>query len=261
MKTLAVAIFLVCAGPVAVWPQQTVPPPETPQATAPTPAAPAEVEQGDRYPALWEESQRLRLVWEKTDATNMADVERLLRTKVCQINRVNGEIERTLDAMHEYYAAAKKYYEVWEEAEVKRVENQKKSLATMEVEKARVAGLLDEQKKDRESLEQSKAALEQSTRTEEIRKQIDDLKQQILDSDDRLNKAQQQFDSLNFQITNMNAELNKKLIEIRRYSSQLEEQSVEEAAIYEDKRKAAHEVCDTKKPRTRTPPAKASANP
>jgi chromosome segregation ATPase len=217
--------------------------------------------QGDRFPALWDESQRLRLVYEKTDAANMAEVERLLRTKRCQITRVNGLIDRTLGAMHEYFNAAKKYYEVWGDAEVKRVEIQQKSLANMETEKASLAGLLDDGKKDREALEQREAALEQSTRTEEIRRQIDDLKQQILESDDRLKKTQEKFDSLSFQIAKMKAELTKRLVDIRRYSSQLEEDSVEEAAIYEDRRKAAHEVCDTKQPGTLRTAPKRTANP
>ena len=263
MKSLAIAVFFVCMESGAAWSQtqSAPPPPEIPAATVPAATQTPESEQGDRFPALWDESQRLRLVYEKTDATNMADVEHLLRTKVCQINRINGLITRTMDAMQDYFKAAMTYYSVWEEAEVKRVDMQSKSLATMETEKARLATLLEEGKKDRESLEASKAALEQSQRTEEIRKQIDDLKQQILDSDDRLNKAQQQFDQLNFQITNMRAELTKRLVEIRRYSSQLEGNRVEQAAIYQDKLKTAHEVCDTKKPSTRPSSSKTGANP
>jgi hypothetical protein len=268
MKASVAAVFLVCIGPGAVWPQtqsapaQSAPAPEIPAPTVAVPAAPPQVEQGDRFAALWDESERLRVVYEKADADNIAEVDRLLRTKHCQINRVGGLIDRTLDAMNAYLGAAKKYYEVWGIAEEKRVEMQQRTLANMEADQASLAGMLDEEKKNRETLERKEATLEQSKRTEEIRRDIDELKKDILDSEERLNKAQQTFDSLTVQITNMKASITARLIGIRQNSARLDAYGLDQTAVYEDKRKVAHEVCNTKQPGTlRTPLPKPAANP
>jgi len=271
MKASVAAVFLVCTWPCVVWPQSpSAPAPEIPPAQAPAqvpaqapaPAAQPEVEQGDRFSGLWDESERLRLIYEKVDADNIAYVDRLLKTRVCQINRVSGLIDRTLDAMNAYLNAAKKYYEVWGNAEEKRVEMQQKTLANMEADQASLAGMLDEEKKNHETLERKEADLEQSKRTEEIRKDIDDLKKDILDSQDRLNKAQQNFDSLTLQINNMKTSITARLIGIRQNSARLDAYGLEWTSVYEDKRKAAHEVCNTKQPGTlRAPLPKPPANP
>jgi chromosome segregation ATPase len=206
--------------------------------------APAEDEHRERFAALWDESEHLRLVYEKMDAEYMAEVERLLRTKRCQINRISGLIDRVLAGMHEYLNAAKKYYEVWGSAEEKRMKEQQKVLANMVVDQERVAGILDEEKKNRETLERKEATLEQSKRTEEIRKDIDELKKDILDSEERLNKAQRAFDSLTVQITNMKASFTARLIGIRQNSARLDAYGLDQTSVYEDKRKAAREECN-----------------
>jgi hypothetical protein len=263
MKASVAAVFLVCTWPGAVWPQSpSAPAPETPAAPVAAPNAQPEVEQGDRFAGLWDESERMRVVYEKADADNIAQVDRLLKTRVCQINRVNGLIDRTLDAMNGYLSAAKKYYEVWGIAEEKRVDMQQKTLANMEADQTSLAGILDEEKKNREILERKEADLEQSKRTEEIRKDIDDLKKDIIDSQERLSKAQQTFDSLTVQITNMKTSIAARLIGIRQNSARLDAFGLDQTSVYEDKRKAAHEVCNTKQPGTlRTPLPKPAANP
>jgi chromosome segregation ATPase len=263
MKASVAAVVLVCTLPCAAWPQSpAAPASEIPAAPAAAPASQPEVEQGDRFAGLWDESERLRLVYEKTHNDNIAQVDRLLKTRVCQDKRVSGLIDRTLDAMNAYLSAAKRYFEVWGNAEEKRVEEQQKVLANMVVDQERVAGILDEEKKNRETLDRKEADLEQSKRTEEIRKDIDELKKDIIDSQDRLNKAQQTFDSLTVQITNMKTSIAARLIGIRQNSARLDAFGLEQTSVYEDKRKAAHEVCNTKQPGTlRTPLPKPAANP
>ncbi|HTQ57954.1 MAG TPA: hypothetical protein VMI94_25985 [Bryobacteraceae bacterium] len=272
MKVPLAVIILVGIWPCAVWSQSpSTPASEQPGATstaptvpaaAPSPNATQEVEQGDRFAGLWDESESLRAAYEKVHADNMAQVDRLLKTRVCQDKRVNGLVDRTVDAMNTYLAAAKKYYEVWGDAEQKRVEEQQKTLANMVVDQERTANILDEEKKNRETLERKEADLEQSKRTEEIRKDIDDLKQEIIDSQDRLNKAQQAFDSITVQITNMKASITARLIGIRQNSARLDTFGLDQTAVYEDKRKVAHEICNTKQPGAlRTPLSKPNAKP
>ena len=53
-----------------------------------------------------------------------------------------------------------------------------------------------------------------------------------------------------------------RLIGIRQNSARLDAYGLDQTSVYEDKRKAAHEVCNTKQPGTlRTPLPKPAANP
>jgi len=258
MKFSVACAILACAWPGVVrsqspsTPASDPPPANQPAtigpATSPASAPTPEVEPGDRFSGLWDESESLKAAYEKLHDETMTQVDRLLKTKVCQDKRVNGLIDRTAEAMNAYLNASKKYYEVWGDAEQKRVEEQQKTISSMEVDQERTANILEEEKKNREALERKEADLEQSRRTEEIRKEIDDLKNEIIDSQDRLNKAQQQFDSISAQIKNMKASLTARLIGIRQNSARVDTFGLTQSAVYDDKRKVSHEICNTKQP-------------
>src|SRR5579862_1826071 len=131
-------ILLACVCTGTAWSQAPASAaPEQPAASTPAAAAAAnptpEVEQGDRFAGLWDESESLRVTYEKVHAENMAQVDRMLKTRVCQDKRVNGLVDRTVESMNSYLNATKKYYEVWGDAEQKRVEEQQKTLANMVV--------------------------------------------------------------------------------------------------------------------------------
>jgi chromosome segregation ATPase len=260
MKDLIVVLFLVatCRG-VAHSQSQTSPASETSPPAVNAQAEPTAELHGDIYAALWGEVERLRLAHDKLKADNIAEIDKLLRSKRCQIYRVNGLVERALAAMHEYMDAARKYYEFWDVAEQKRVEMLRKSLMQMEVDKTRLEMTMEDEKKDHESLEQRENYLEQSTRTDEIRKQMDDLKGSIRESEDKLTKAQEQFEAIRIRMNTTNAVLTEHLVGIRQNLSRLEVFGQDQTADYEEKRKAAHEVCDTNQPRTS--PAKRLAKP
>jgi chromosome segregation ATPase len=261
MKALAAAVFLTCTWPAAVWPQtQSVPASETP-ATVPSPAASPEVEQKDRFGPLKEEAERLQLVWQKANDDNLAYVDRLLRSKVCQTPRIGGVLERTQKALDEYLTAAKKYWEVWGMVENKRVEDQRKLLASMEADLESTKQLQDTEKKERELLEQKEAALEQSARTEDVRKQMEDVKKEIIDSETRLDDARGRFERLNVDVTAMKDSILARVMTINENSAGLEAFGLNQRSVYDDKRKEAQAVCNTSKPGMRTPPQKKTPNP
>jgi hypothetical protein len=218
--------------------------------------------EGDRFPALRESADRLRADYEKTDGDNMREIEKLMRTRRCQINRIGGLLDRTLEAMQQWLVTETKYWEVWGEAEQKRVDGQIKTLAGMEADQKRIADLLDLEKKDREELLRRRAALEKGKRTQEIADQIDGLVKDIQDSEARLNEAQKQYDTLTVQISNMKASISTRLVLIRQNKARLEAYGLDMSAYYEKQRAAAQEVCNTKQPDTRqTPLPKRKTNP
>jgi chromosome segregation ATPase len=262
MKALAAAVFLTCTWPAAVWPQtKSVPASETP-AIVPSSAASPEVEQRDtRFGALGEEAERLHLIWQKASDDNLAYVERLLRSKVCQTPRIGPVLERTQKALDDYLTAAKKYWEIWGIAENKRVDDQRKQLASMETDLERTKQLQDEEKKGRETLDQKEAALEQSARTEDVRKQIEEVKKDIIESETSLDEARRRFESLTVDVTAMNDSILARVMNINQNSARLEAFGLEQKSVYDDKRKEAQAVCSTSKPGLRTPPQKKAPNP
>jgi chromosome segregation ATPase len=242
-------------------PAEAAAPPVTP-AAAPTspPAAPATSQtasssEDDRFPGLRENADRLKAVYEKVDEANMNEVERLLKTRVCQINRIGGDLDRTIGALQDWIQAELVYNQKWAEVEQLRVDGQRKSLAGMELDQQRAKELIETETRDREELLRRKATLEQyGKRTQEIIKDIDALVLDIKDSEDRLTKAQKQYDDITAQVNNMNASITARLIDMRQQINRIQAYGLQLTAFYEDKRKDAQEVCNTKQPgASRTP--------
>lgn len=257
MKALSVAVFLVCTWPGAVWPQaQSAPTQDIIAPTAPSPPV-----SNDIFERLRIEAERLQHVWEKVNDENLAQVERLLHSKICQNKRIYGLLERTQKAMDEYLNAAKKYWEVWGIKENKAVDDQKKQLASMVADQERTKVMQEDEKKNRELLEQKAAALDQSTRTEDVRKQIEDVKKDIIESEAHLEEARRRFESLTVEITNINDSILAQVMKINQNSARLEAFGLDQTSFYDDKRKEAQAVCVTWGPGMGTPPPKRTAHP
>ncbi|MGA2736178.1 MAG: hypothetical protein ABSG65_01875 [Bryobacteraceae bacterium] len=224
------------------------------EAAAAPQSAPQPETESDRFPIFRENADRLRGDYEELDKKNMAEVDKLTRTKRCQINRIGPLLDRSIAAMHDWVTAEKKYWEVWGDAEKKRVDNQQATLASMQAELERVANLQESEKQDHLELQRRKAGLEQTKRTEEIGAQIDGLIKDIQDSEARLADAQQQFDSLTAQITNMRALISARLVGIRQNLARVDAWESDMISYYEKARAAANEFCNTKKPDERSTP-------
>jgi chromosome segregation ATPase len=249
MKVLLLFVFLWgILAPGLPLRGQATPGPETPASPPVAPIAGQQGDDTDRFGALLEEVDHQHAAFEKLQAQNMAEVARLLRTRRCQISRIGGDLDRTITAMNNYLDAEKKYWQTWNDAEEKRVEGQRTTLASMETDKERTATLIDKEKEGREDLERRKKDLEQSPRTQQIIKEIDDLVLDITESEKRLAEAQKYFDSLTEQIKNMKTSIEARLIGIRQSLYRLEAWRLQTTAYYEKQRAAAQEVCNTKQP-------------
>jgi seryl-tRNA synthetase len=134
------------------------------------------------------------------------------------------------------------------------VEGQQKSLTSLEADRQRAADLVEADKQDREELMRRKALLEKSARTSQITAEIDGLIRDIQDSEARLSEAQKQFDEITSSLNNLKASLTARLVNIRQNLAQLDTYRLEQHAAYEDKRKTAQEICNTKQPDTRKSP-------
>lgn len=229
---------------------QTPPPPQTPTTAETQPAA----EEGDRFGAAKAAADDARRAYEKAEEENLAEVDRLAKTNRCYATRVDGLLNRTSELLEVYLNAENYYYSSWNEAEARRVESQKKSLVGLENDQKRVGNLIDDAKQDREELQRRKANLEKSPRTAQINTEIDALIASIQDSEARLSEAEKQFDDITSKLHSMQALISARLVEIRQNIAQLDDFRLQEHALYENKRKAAQEVCNAKQPGQRKLP-------
>ena len=243
--------LLPCAGWTQAAPAQTPPPAP---AAAPATAGSALDDSSDRFPQLREAADTLKAAYEQLDTKNMAEVDQLMRTKRCQINRIGGDLDRVLDLMHQYLAAETKYWSAWSEVEQKRIDNQVKDLAGFEEDQKAAAALVESEKQSREELQRRKAQLEGGTRTEEIRAEIDGIIKDIQDSEARLSNAQGTFDDLTTRITNMKAAISARVVDMRQNTARLGAWNLDMTAYYEKNREAANEICNTKQPDTKRTP-------
>ena len=228
------------------------------------PAANADAGTDTRFGELRKVADQFRIVYEKLDAETMGEIDTLMRSKRCQILKVDGDLNRVVAALDQWNDAELKYWTVWGDAEQDRVEGQQKSLASMEAEQKRAEELVNSTQKDRESLLRDKANLEKfGARTEAIRKQIDSLIQDIKESETRLDEAQKTYDEVSIKVRNMQASINARLIDIRQNKQRVEAYGLEMKSYYEKTRAAANEVCNTSqpKPNTSLPKSKGAAAP
>jgi chromosome segregation ATPase len=218
-------------------------------------AANAEASTDTRFGELRKVADQFRVIYEKRDGDTMAEIDTLMRSKRCQILKIDGDLNRVVAALDQWNDAELKYWTVWGDAEADRVEGQQKSLASMEAEQKRAEDLVSSTQKDRESLLRDKANLEKfGARTEAIRKQIDSLIQDIKDSEARLDEAQKTYDDVSIKVRNMQASINARLIDIRQNKQRVEAYGLEMKSYYEKARAAANEVCNASTPdTTRTP--------
>ena len=236
-------------------------PPAAPQSqpasppAAPAGASPASEETGDRFPALRQVADALKSAYEQLDAKNMDEIESLLKTKRCQINRIGGLIDRVQDAMRLWLESESKYWKAWSEVEQRRIDSQTKTLASMEEDQKRVADGLQEEKASREELLRKRAELDKyGKKTAEIVAQIDGIIKDIKESEDHLESAQKDFDELTVKINNMRASISARVVDMRQNTARLEAFGLDMAAYYEKNRNAGNEVCNTKQPDTKRAP-------
>jgi hypothetical protein len=208
----------------------------------------------DRFPDQKAEADRLRAIYEPLHEKNLADIDKLMLTKRCQIARISGLLTRTSEAMHAWLAAEKLYWKSWGDAEQSRVETEQKSAANIEANQIRAAGLVDSEKKDREDLQRRTLALQQGPQTEAIRAQIDELVKDIQDSEARLASAQKTYEELTEKLGNFKTSLYARLVLIRQQQSRLDASSLDVDAFYEKTRTAAQEICNSKSPDSKQTP-------
>jgi len=219
------------------------------------PAGQQQSEEGvDRFPQARASADEALEAYEKVYAENVREVERLLKSRRCQIARISGLLDRTSASLEAWLSAENYYWTSWNEAETKRVESQQKSLASLEADQNRAKDLVAADKQDREELMRRKALLETSPRTAQITADIDGLIKDLQDSEARLSDAQKQFEDITSSINNLKASLTARLVNIRQNIAQLDTYRLEQHAAYEDKRKTAQEICNTKQPDTKKSP-------
>jgi chromosome segregation ATPase len=218
------------------------------QATAPAAAPQSAADSSDRFGQLREAADALKSAYEQADTKYMTEVETLLKSKRCQINRIGPDLDRVLDAMHAWLAAETEYWKVWSEAEQKRIDSQSKTLASMEEDQKTASEMLASEKQNREELLRRKAQLETGARTREIVAQMDEIVKDIQDSEDHLSSAQKDFDELTVRITNMRADISARVVDMRQNMARLDAFVLDFTAYYEKNRNAANEVCNTKQP-------------
>jgi chromosome segregation ATPase len=213
---------------------------------------------------MLETSERMRVAFEQLDADSMKEIDGLMRTKKCQIKRIDGLLTRVSAALDQWVDSYSKYWAAWSNSEQERVEGLLKSQASIEAEQQRALDFLESVKKDRESLLRDKANLEKfPNRTAEIQKRIDELIKDLIDSETRLNDAQKNYDDVSIRVKSMGASINAKLIDIRQNQRRVEAFGVQMKADYEITRDAANQICSAAPPDTlRTPlPKKKTADP
>jgi hypothetical protein len=220
--------------------------------SAPPGSAAGQTSDGDRFASLRESADHLKAVYDTMDTDNMAEIDQLLRTRKCQINKIGADLDRVLDAMHAWSDAEIQYWKLWGEVEQVRVDGQQKSLAGMEADQKHAEDLVITTQKDREELLRQKAVLEKyGKRTEDIRQQMDALVQDIQESEQRLAEAQKTYEEVTIKVRNMKASISARLVDIRQNRSRVEAYTLQLTSFYEQKRAEAQEICNTKQPDTK----------
>jgi len=263
MKIPACAVLIACSvwcgGVRAQSTSAPLPQPERP-AQAPPPAGSPDM-QTDRFTSLREAADMRQTAYLELDRRDMAEIDKLMLTKKCQTNRILPLLDETTQAMNDWLAAEKKYWDVWNEAEGVRVEDLQTTLASLEADAVRIGKLVDTETDGLQEMLRQKAILEADTRTAEIVTKIDGVIKDIRDSQARLDHARQEQDSVTARIRDLKASIATRLVRIRENISKLGAWEVDQNAYYAERRASANDVCQNPHPADGTiPPAKKKAD-
>ncbi len=191
----------------------------------------------------------------------MPEIDRLLKTRRCQINRIGGLLDRVSDKMHEWSQAELTYWTKWGEIEEVRVTDERKKLAIMETDQQRTQEVMDTETRDREELLRKKANLEKyGKRSQDVIQQVDALVQEIRDSETRLAEAKAKFDDITIRVKNMDTLITARLVQIRQYRADVETMVLKQTSEYDNLRTEAQDMCNTKKPVTRKSASASQSN-
>ncbi len=230
---------------------ETTPDTRTPPSDriSPPPQAQSVAAPEDRFGRLRSDADLLKTAYDKLDTDNMAEVDRLLLDRSCQINRIGNLLDRTNKAMHQWSDAEAQYWRRWAEVEQQRVDGQQKDLAAVKADMQHAEDLVLTARYDREELLRNRATLEKfGARTAAIQKQMDSLAQGIEESEARLAEAQKAYDDATIKAGKMQASISARLIDIHQNQSRVEGYSRQLASYYQQKRAAAQEICTAAPP-------------
>jgi hypothetical protein len=232
----------------------TLPQTERPaQTAAPSPDSPGM--QTDRFSASREAADLRQAAYQELDKTNMAEIDRLLTTRKCQINRVAPLLDATAEAMNAWLTAERKYWELWNDAEERRVVDLRVTLASLEADAVRIANLIETENAGLQELQRQKAILEADNRTSEVVARLDGVIKDIRDTEARLGHAREEQDSVRVRIRELNASISARLVRIRENLAKLESWQLDQNAYYAERRATANDVCQAARPMERTAPA------
>ena len=218
---------------------------------SPVASEPIQVE-GDKYQGLRDLSASAREEYSKIHRQSMPEIDRLLKTRRCQIDRIGGLLNRTLEKLNVWAETETAYWAKWGESEEVRVNQGRKTLAIMETDRQQTKELIETETQDREELLRKKANLEKyGKRSQDVIQQVDALVQQIRDSEARLTIAQQKFDDLTVRAKNMDTLITAGLVQIRQAKAEVETMVLQKKSEYEGLRTEAQDICNTKKPTAR----------
>ena len=255
IPTLAIffACTVWCGGIRAQSSSRPLPQPEKPAQPAPAPDS-ADM-QTDRFTDPKEAADLRRAAYAEVDKRNMAEIDKLMRTKKCQINRIAPLLDDTIVAMNDWLVAERKYWDLWNEAEERRVEDLQRTQAGLEADAERTAKMVDIEAEGFQELQRQRAILEADTRTAEIVARIDGVIKDIRDTEARLENARQQQESVNARLRDLKASLSTRLISIRENKVRLDAWQVDQSAYYAERRTSANDVCQAARPAESIVPA------
>jgi hypothetical protein len=204
----------------------------------------AQTDGSDSFGGLRTDADRLKATYEQLDAKNLAEVDSLLRTSECQINRIGALLDATESAMGLWIDAETKYWQAWSEVEQKRIDGQNRILANMETERKQAAELMESEKQNLEELQRTKAALEDGKPTQANGAEIDALAKDIRDTQARL----QGSPDLTSKANNLKAAISARIADMRQNTARLEAFKGDMTGYYEKNRTAAAANCATRQP-------------
>jgi chromosome segregation ATPase len=259
MKIPFFLVLLACTvGIGRIFAQATVPPlPTTERPSQAAPAADAPDLQTDRFTASREAADMRKTAYLELDEQNMAEIDKLMLTKKCQINKIAPDLDRSMASMQDWLTAERKYWDLWNDAETRRVDDLRVTSASLEADQARLAKLVDTETDGLGELEKQKAILEADTRTAEVVAKIDGVIKDIRDSQARLDHARKEQDSVTERLAVLNASISTRLVRIRENLARLDTWQVDKNAYYAERRTSANDVRQAPRPAEKSlPPSK-----
>jgi len=246
-----IPILLVGILPLAipVHAQQTIPATSTPSTAASQDAPP------DPFTSLRNQADNAKADYDKARSDADREINRLLKTKLCQVRRINLSLQTARDALETYIQYELQYQKRWIERAGESNQRIQKQIEQRKADQEEAKSLKESYEEALAKLQKDFGDTQNGPQNAETRKRADSLQDDIKSKKDEIGVQEKKFEEMGKTIVELQASYDLEGVEAQKNVDDVRAFNVLETGHWGDQQTVAEKICGLEKPSNTATPA------